>query len=92
MHTQNTPFVLNSKNDSYFWFSFSMKVKSGTDQHDGGETVEVTVYEYFTKHRNIELHSSAYMPCLDVGKPKRPNYLPLEVCELFPLISLPTSL
>ncbi|XP_071904616.1 protein argonaute 16-like isoform X1 [Coffea arabica] len=64
---------------------FSMKVKSGTDQHDGGETVEVTVYEYFTKHRNIELHSSAYMPCLDVGKPKRPNYLPLELCSLVSL-------
>lgn len=61
-----------------------MKVKSGsTGQHDGGETAEVTVYEYFTKHRNIELRSSVYMPCLDVGKPKRPNYLPLEVCGIF---------
>ncbi|KAL5159557.1 Protein argonaute 4B [Glycine soja] len=33
----------------------------------------------------IELTSSAYLPCLDVGKPKWPIYLPLE---LFSLVSL----
>ncbi|KAL3509941.1 hypothetical protein ACH5RR_029342 [Cinchona calisaya] len=64
---------------------FSMKVKRGGSAHDGGETADITVYDYFTKHRNIELHSSAYMPCLDVGKPKRPNYLPLELCSLVSL-------
>lgn len=64
---------------------FSMKVKNGGSPDDGGETLEITVYEYFTKHRNIELSSSVYMPCLDVGKPKRPNYLPLELCYLVSL-------
>ncbi|XP_059282299.1 protein argonaute 16-like [Lycium ferocissimum] len=64
---------------------FSMKVKNGGSLDNGGETIEITVYEYFTKHRNIELSSSAYMPCLDVGKPKRPNYLPLELCYLVSL-------
>ncbi|KAK2979039.1 hypothetical protein RJ640_013673 [Escallonia rubra] len=59
---------------------FPMKVKNASGTYDDGETVEITVYEYFTKHRNVELTYSAYMPCLDVGKPKRPNYLPLEVC------------
>lgn len=59
-----------------------MKVKNGDGLDNGGETIEITVYEYFTKHRNIELSNSAYMPCLDVGKPKRPNYLPLEVCRV----------
>lgn len=59
--------------------SFSMKVKSGSSPGDDGETLEITVYDYFVKHRNIELTSSAYMPCLNVGKPKRPNYLPVEV-------------
>ncbi|KAL0400198.1 UNVERIFIED_CONTAM: protein argonaute 16 [Sesamum radiatum] len=57
---------------------FSLKVKSGSGAKDEGETLEITVYDYFVKHRNIELKYSAYMPCLDVGKPKRPNYLPLE--------------
>lgn len=46
---------------------------------DDGETLEITVFDYFVKHRGQELTFSAYMPCLDVGKPKRPNYLPLEV-------------
>ncbi|XP_009769203.1 protein argonaute 16 [Nicotiana sylvestris] len=64
---------------------FSMKVKNGDGLDNGGETIEITVYEYFTKHRNIELSNSAYMPCLDVGKPKRPNYLPLELCYLVSL-------
>ncbi|KAJ1422755.1 Ribonuclease H-like superfamily [Sesbania bispinosa] len=56
---------------------FSMKVKSGNN-NSGEQTVDITVYEYFAKHCGIELTSSAYLPCLDVGKPNRPNYLPLE--------------
>lgn len=61
--------------------SFTFKVKNGGNCDDG-ETKEITVYDYFTNFRNIHLTYSAYMPCLDVGKPKRPNYLPLEVCIL----------
>ncbi|KAI7993599.1 Protein argonaute 16 [Camellia lanceoleosa] len=56
---------------------FSLKVRNA-DGGYGGEALEITVYDYFTKHRNIELTYSAFMPCLDVGRPKRPNYLPLE--------------
>lgn len=63
-----------------------MKVKNGGSSDNGEETIEITVYEYFTKHRNIELSSSVYMPCLDVGKPNRPNYLPLEVCRVINLL------
>lgn len=59
-----------------------MKVKNGGGSHDCGEVMEITVSEYFTKHRNIELTYSAFMPCLDVGKPKKPIYLPLEVCRI----------
>ncbi|KAL6535929.1 Protein argonaute 16 [Orobanche hederae] len=64
---------------------FSMKVKSDSSARDDGETLEISVYDYFVKHRNIELKFSAYMRCLDVGKPKRPNYLPLELCSLVSL-------
>ncbi|ONI18322.1 hypothetical protein PRUPE_3G209300 [Prunus persica] len=63
---------------------FPMKLKSGNGTSEG-QTVEITVYEYFTKHCGVELTSSQYMPCLDVGKPKRPNYLPLELCSLVSL-------
>ncbi|KAL2493541.1 Protein argonaute 6 [Forsythia ovata] len=64
---------------------FTLKLKNDSRGDDGGETSEITVYEYFTKHRSIELAHSAFMPCLDVGKPKRPSYLPLELCSLVPL-------
>ncbi|XAR55319.1 hypothetical protein NMG60_11035360 [Bertholletia excelsa] len=64
---------------------FSLKVKNEDGVHDGGKTLEITVYEYFTKYRHIELTSSAYLPCIDVGKPKRPNYLPIELCALVSL-------
>ncbi|GFQ08316.1 protein argonaute 16 [Phtheirospermum japonicum] len=64
---------------------FSMKVKSDGSARDDAETMEISVYDYFVKHRNIEIKSSAYMPCLDVGKPKRPNYLPIELCSLVSL-------
>ncbi|KAH7861984.1 hypothetical protein Vadar_033370 [Vaccinium darrowii] len=63
---------------------FPLKVRSSDGGKDG-ETLEVTVYEYFTKHRNIELKYSAYMPCLNVGKSKKPSYLPLELCSLVSL-------
>ncbi|KAH1217450.1 Protein argonaute 16 [Glycine max] len=61
-----------------------MKVKND-DNNSRGQTVDITVYEYFAKHCGIELTSSAYLPCLDVGKPKRPVYLPLELCSLVSL-------
>ncbi|KAK2389084.1 protein argonaute [Trifolium repens] len=63
---------------------FSRKMKNGEDSN-AEQTVDVTVYEYFAKHRGIELTSSAYLPCLDVGKPNRPIFLPLELCSLVPL-------
>ena len=55
---------------------FTLKQKS----KDGdSEPVEVTVYDYFVKHRNIDLRYSADLPCINVGKPKRPTYFPVEV-------------
>lgn len=44
-----------------------------------GNEVELTVFEYFERDRNIKLKYSGDFPCIDVGKPKRPTYIPIEV-------------
>lgn len=60
-----------------------MKLRNTNDDEE--QTVEITVSEYFAKHHDIQLTYSMYMPCLDVGKPNRPNFLPLEVSKLISL-------
>ncbi|XP_019455891.1 PREDICTED: protein argonaute 4-like [Lupinus angustifolius] len=60
---------------------FTLKTKGGADD----ATEEVTVYDYFVNHRNIQLRYSADLPCINVGKPKRPTYFPLELCSLVSL-------
>ncbi|XP_048137588.1 protein argonaute 16-like [Rhodamnia argentea] len=64
---------------------FPMRLKNRKGPDDQEQTMDITVAEYFDKHRGIELTYSAYLPCLDVGKPNRPNYLPLELCSLVSL-------
>ncbi|KAJ7964879.1 Protein argonaute like [Quillaja saponaria] len=64
--------------------TFTLKQKGGKDGDEEGST-EVTVYDYFVKHRNIELRYSADLPCINVGKPKRPTFFPLELCSLVSL-------
>ncbi|GKB96912.1 argonaute 4A-like protein [Tanacetum coccineum] len=61
---------------------FTMKQKNGKNP---GETIEITVFDYYLKHRDTELKESRNLSCLDVGKPKRPVYIPLEFCELISL-------
>ncbi|RZC56424.1 hypothetical protein C5167_015271 [Papaver somniferum] len=56
---------------------FLMKMRD-EDCKNEVKTFELTVYDYFTKHRKLELTTSEYMPCIDVGRPKKPNYIPLE--------------
>lgn len=65
------------------FFSFSLKQKSGRD--DDGEVQEITVYDYYVNNRHIELRYSADLPCINVGKPKRPTFFPLEV-KLFDVV------
>ncbi|KAF6151925.1 hypothetical protein GIB67_010499 [Kingdonia uniflora] len=50
-----------------------------------GEMVEITVHDYFVNIRGIKLGFSAKLPCINIGKPKRPTYLPVELCELVSL-------
>lgn len=40
---------------------------------------ELSVYDYFVNIRNIPLCYSGDLPCIIVGNPKRPTYIPLEV-------------
>nr|QNU10184.1 argonaute 9 [Arabidopsis halleri] len=48
------------------------------------EEVEITVLNYY-KERSIEVRYSGDFPCINVGKPKRPTYFPIEVCNLVSL-------
>lgn len=64
---------------------FSLKQKSKKDADGEAETIEVTVYDYFVNHRHIELRYSGDFPCINVGKPKRPTFIPLELCTLVSL-------
>jgi len=56
-------------------------------RRDGGEPeeVEITVYDYFVNVRKINLRYSQDLPCINVGKPKRPTYVPVELCTLVSL-------
>ena len=67
-----------------FLFSFTLKQRKSDagDGEDKVEAVEITVYDYFTKVRKITLLESANLPCVNVGKPKRPTYYPMEVFRL----------
>ncbi|CAN1220059.1 Protein argonaute 16 [Linum perenne] len=63
---------------------FSMKVRNSGGPSGEPEQVELTVTEYY-KQLGIQLRYSGNFPCLNVGKPKRPTYLPLELCSLISL-------
>ncbi|KAJ6989099.1 protein argonaute 4A-like [Populus alba x Populus x berolinensis] len=65
--------------------TFSLNQRSGRDGDGEVPTIEVTVYDYFVNHRNMRLQYSADFPCINVGKPKRPSYFPLELCNLVSL-------
>ncbi|KAM0822859.1 hypothetical protein ACQ4PT_071238 [Festuca glaucescens] len=48
-------------------------------------TVEITVSDYFLRHKGIELRYSGNFPCIHAGRSKRPTYFPVELCTLVPL-------
>nr|VDD08311.1 unnamed protein product [Brassica oleracea] len=65
---------------------FEYRPRNAPKNENGeSETVEISVYDYFLRERNLELQYSADLPCINVGKPKRPTYIPLEHCTLIPL-------
>ncbi|CAN6471914.1 unnamed protein product [Victoria cruziana] len=70
---------------------FSLRVRNGGNP-DAQESREITVYEYFGKVKGMELKESASLPCIDAGRPNRPNYIPIELCSLLSLQRYPNSL
>ncbi|CAO2184938.1 unnamed protein product [Urochloa humidicola] len=60
---------------------FTLKRRNG----DNGDSEEISVYDHFVRNRGIELGYSADLPCINVGKPKRPSYFPIELCSLVSL-------
>ncbi|AET00057.2 putative post-transcriptional gene silencing PAZ-Argonaute family protein [Medicago truncatula] len=62
---------------------FTMKKRGAVAGED--DTEEITVYDYFVHRRKIDLQYSAGLPCINVGKPKRPTYIPIELCSLISL-------
>ncbi|KAK3134663.1 hypothetical protein QOZ80_5BG0409160 [Eleusine coracana subsp. coracana] len=62
---------------------FSLRQRNGGS--GDSDAVEITVYDYFVKKKGIDLRYSGPLPCINVGKPKRPTYFPIELCSLVPL-------
>lgn len=58
------------------WYRFTMNSKNEKGEL---EEVQITVYHYFTEIRGLKLEYSGDFPCINVGKPKRPTYIPIEV-------------
>ncbi|CAO2813123.1 unnamed protein product [Amaranthus hypochondriacus] len=62
--------------------TFELRQRNGDGQQ---QSVEITVHDYFMQHRNISLRYSSNYPCINVGRPKRPSYFPIEMCDLVSL-------
>ncbi|XP_017239098.1 protein argonaute 4 isoform X2 [Daucus carota subsp. sativus] len=61
---------------------FFSKQKGKKDENGKPQMIEITVYDYFVDIRRIPLSYSGDFPCIDVGKPNRPTYIPLELCSV----------
>ncbi|KAI9075853.1 hypothetical protein K1719_042220 [Acacia pycnantha] len=63
----------------------TFSLKQGTHANGEVKLIEITVGEYFEHHKGIRLLDSADLPCINVGKPKKPTYFPIELCTLVSL-------
>ncbi|CAI9296607.1 unnamed protein product [Lactuca saligna] len=58
---------------------FSLKQKNQRDGYSPSEAIDITMFQYYANYRQIHLEYSIDCPCLDVGKPKKLVYIPLEI-------------
>ncbi|CAO2184894.1 unnamed protein product [Urochloa humidicola] len=80
-HTNSEFKIVGLSEKSCYEQTFPWKQRNG----NGSDTIEVTVYDYYLKQWGIKLKDSVDFPCLNVGKPERPTYLPIELCNLVSL-------
>lgn len=66
-------------------FRFSTKQTGEKDENGEPLVTELCVYEHYVSNLRISLHYSGDLPCIMVGKPKQPTYIPLELCSLVSL-------
>ncbi|KAL2454601.1 Protein argonaute 9 [Abeliophyllum distichum] len=64
---------------------FPMKQKTATDGDGKTETKLISVFDYFLRYYELNLKCSKEFPCINVGKPERPIYIPIELCSLVSL-------
>uniref|UniRef100_A0A803LRK3 Uncharacterized protein n=1 Tax=Chenopodium quinoa TaxID=63459 RepID=A0A803LRK3_CHEQI len=83
-HTNKIYKIIGLSDKPCYKLSFQHKAKKDSGSNED-QFQEMTVFEYFRNHCGVVLTFSKYMPCLDVGKPDKPIYLPIEVCSLISL-------
>uniref|UniRef100_A0A7N0SX97 Argonaute 4 n=1 Tax=Kalanchoe fedtschenkoi TaxID=63787 RepID=A0A7N0SX97_KALFE len=85
VHPSNTEYKITGLSDKPCDQQLFTLKQHSRNENGECETTEVTVYDYFVNNRNIQLSWSKDVPCINVGKPKRPTYFPIELCELVSL-------
>ncbi|XP_021724565.1 protein argonaute 16-like isoform X2 [Chenopodium quinoa] len=83
-HTNKIYKIIGLSDKPCYKLSFQHKAKKDSGSNED-QFQEMTVFEYFRNHCGVVLTFSKYTPCLDVGKPDKPIYLPIEVCSLISL-------
>ncbi|KAH6808549.1 hypothetical protein C2S51_000305 [Perilla frutescens var. frutescens] len=64
---------------------FSFKLRGVSYCNGVTPTIQTTVFDYFVSTRNIALSYSGNLPCINIGKPNRAVFFPVELCYLVPL-------
>ncbi|KAL6558112.1 hypothetical protein OROMI_018462 [Orobanche minor] len=69
--------------------NLDFSLRQGRGGSSDAQEINVTVYDYFVNHHNIRLKYSGDYPCINIGKPKCPIYIPIEYARWFPCNVIP---